>query len=565
MNRLLLISALILTGFALSCAPKQTVYQKPDERDYTESEETELQKKPLTKNELISGEIESRIRNIKSSRLDFNGTVVNISEYLRPFYIQTAYSPAWYSKSDGFKNKRTESLLNILLNSENEGLDPEDYNIRIIEKNISLINDDNINDVALFDVYLSNSLLKYATHMLHGNPAMGKFNPEDPYADEAHNLALILSEAVKTNRVEQAVESIKPKHPVYTNLLLSLKKYRNIRDNGGWPSSNYGDKLKIGATGSRVAILKKRLIVTGDLPGDSGSVTDKFDNNLENAVKRFQNRHNLLVDGVVGKSTAEALNIPVEEKIRKIELNLDMWRKMPLELGSRYVIVNIPFFKLFTFENYSATGEMKVIVGKKNWNTPIFSDEITYMEVNPYWNVPKSILVEDIIPKAKENPTYIRENNIKIMSQWGSEKNEEYLNIMNSYVEYIDWSDVDAENWPFRLRQEPGSGNPLGNLKFMFPNKHNVYLHDTPLKQYFNRTERSLSHGCIRVERPLDLADFLLKNNPDWSSEQLQYQIQSRKNKTVGLKIPVPVHIMYFTAWADGNETHFADDIYNIY
>lgn len=572
MNRILTIFISIIAVSLVACATKSNIPAKKYEPSDSVSEE---QKRPLTRNELIALEIKNAIKDSSKNNIVFQNRVVGFQSSLKGLYIQRAYSTAWYDDVYGFENPKTENLVKILLESESEGLNPESYNIDIISKNIPLSGNNNLADIALFDILLTNSVLTYASHILYGDPQIGKFVFDNPYLEEQFNLSLIFNDAISKNNLDGAINSLKPQNPVYDRLISSLAKYKKIKENGGWPSIKDGKKLSRGSVDPRVAILRRRLIVSGDLEdninskvdlnSESKSSYDKFDLLLENAVKKFQNRHNLLVDGVVGSGTIEALNIPVDEKIRHIKLNLNMWRKLPSDMGNKFVLVNIPFFKLYTFENQRPIGEMKVIVGKNNWNTPLFSDEITYLEVNPYWNIPKSILIEDIIPKAKEDPNYIRKNNIRIVDGWGSEENEENLNIMNSYVEYIDWNEVDADNWQFRLRQEPGADNPLGRIKFMFPNKHNVYLHDTPLKEYFNRSARSFSHGCIRVEKPFLLADFLLANNPDWSSEQLQYQIDSGKNKTVSLNIPVPVHIMYFTVWADEKDTYFTKDIYNIY
>ncbi len=526
---------------------------------------------PKTRTQLVASQIEQSV-NTKTAGTDSSVPL---------FYSQRSYRSAWFNEK-GFGNENTRNLLTILRSTKNEGLNPEDYNLGEITQKLKSLNYSSITEVSDLDILLTSSVLTYSKHLLYGNPQIGGFEFENRYVEPETNLPLSISSALEENRITEFTENLKPVSPVYKSLISSLEKYEKIKETGGWPSIKEGKKLKLGSVDPRVAIIRRRLIISGDLPQTNSSEVDienienkrpnpndTYDINVENAVKKFQKRHNLLSDGVVGKSTVESLNVPVEEKINQIKINLNLWRKLPNNLGNnRFVLVNIPFYRLYAFENNRPVEEMKVIVGKRNWNTPVFSDEITYLEVNPYWNVPKSILAEDIIPKAKNDPSYIERNNIEIVDGWGSKVEDETSNSdfgPQPEANYVNWNTVNPNEWSYRLRQKPGPGNPLGRIKFMFPNKHNVYLHDTPLKKYFKRTSRNLSHGCIRVERPLDLADFLLYQDPNWSSEQIEYQIRSGSNKILSLNRPIPVHIMYFTVWADGEETHFTEDIYNLY
>lgn len=573
MKNLSLTYLILVSIVFISCAAQNSQgISKIGSDGKTKAKEVKI---PPTQEELIVLKIEETL----------NSRANNFDRSTPLFYSQRSYEYAWFNRT-GFNNSNVNNLLNILSNSEKEGLNPEDYNLSTINQRLKTINYSDINDISELDILLTNSIIIYAKHILYGNPNIGKFNFEKPIIEPDINIPLVLNNALLNNQITESIENLKPISPVYRSLINSLQRYTEIQKKGGWPYIREGKKLKLGSVDPRVAILRRRLAITGDLKLKSknnevdiegldengANVNDKFDVEVENAVKKFQSRHNLLSDGIVGKSTIEALNIPVEEKINHIKTNLNLWRKLPNNLGdNRFVLVNIPFYKLYAFENNRPVEEMKVIVGKRNWNTPIFSDEITYLEVNPYWNVPKSILAEDIIPKAKEDPNYIKQNNLEILDGWGSNNIEDETT--NNEIDmgpkpdknYVNWNEVNPDDWPYRLRQKPGPGNPLGRLKFMFPNKHNVYLHDTPLKKYFNRTSRNLSHGCIRVEKPLELADFLLYKNPYWSSEQIEYQIISGVNKTVSLNIPIPVHIMYFTVWAQGEDTHFTEDIYNIF
>jgi murein L,D-transpeptidase YcbB/YkuD len=253
-----------------------------------------------------------------------------------------------------------------------------------------------------------------------------------------------------------------------------------------------------------------------------------FDAALAAAVSRFQRRHGLEVTGKVDEETLAELNVPVEDRIRQLQVNMERWRWMPASLGDRYIMVNVPEFRLDVIEGGKTAMTMRVIVGKDQSRTPAFSDKMSYIEVNPYWNIPESIANEEILPKLDSDPGYLAREGI----------------------ERVDPSQVGSG-----LRQPPGPTNPLGQLKFMFPNDFNIYLHDTPAGHLFAKEERLFSHGCIRIEKPFELAVYLLRDDPKWSPEALQAAIDSGENKSISLSRPLPVHILYWTAWVDGDGT----------
>jgi murein L,D-transpeptidase YcbB/YkuD len=236
----------------------------------------------------------------------------------------------------------------------------------------------------------------------------------------------------------------------------------------------------------------------------------------------------------VDEETLAELNVPVQDRIRQLQVNMERWRWLPGSFGDRYILVNVPEFRLDLVEGGKTAYTMRVVVGKDQSRTPAFSDKMTYLELNPAWNIPDTIAREEILPKLASDPGYLARNNMEVIP------------------------DTDG-----RLRQRPGPDNPLGKIKFMFPNEYDIYLHDTPADHLFSRTERDFSHGCIRLEKPLELANILLKGDPEWTPEALQAAIDSGEQKTISLDRPLPVHILYWTAWVEKDgSVQFRKDIY---
>ncbi|HSL99074.1 MAG TPA: L,D-transpeptidase family protein, partial [Candidatus Limnocylindria bacterium] len=281
-----------------------------------------------------------------------------------------------------------------------------------------------------------------------------------------------------------------------------------------------------------------------------------LDDAVETAVRRFQRRHGLAVDGVVGRHTLAALNVPVEKRVRQIELNLERWRWIPHDLGDRHILVNIPEYKMRIVENYETVMDMRIVVGKEYTATPVFSGTIKYLEVNPYWNIPHSIAVEEILPKIRKDPDYLTKQRIRVFGSWRE-------NAPEIDPATVDWNQVTDRSFTFKLRQDPGPLNPLGRVKFILPNKFAVYLHDTPARGLFQNPARGQSHGCIRVEKPLDLAAYLLRDAPRRTREALAEMMEGGVPEVISLRDPIRVHILYWTAWVDGGGTvNFRNDIY---
>ena len=350
----------------------------------------------------------------------------------------------------------------------------------------------------------------------------------------------------------------RPAHDAYTALRRALSRLHDLDAAGGWPVLDKDKTLRPGDRRPIVGDLRQRLIAEGDLaPTIPVGDVSVFDGAVETAVVRFQQRHGLAADGIVGPATYAMLGIPVKQRIRQVMLNLERWRWLPDDLGSRYLMVNTADFELKAVEDGRELLQMRVVVGRPARRSPVFSARMTYLVANPYWNIPTSIAVRDILPELRKDISYLAQRGIRVFANWASDAPE--LDPAG-----IDWYAYGANRFPFKLRQDPGPHNALGRIKFMFPNRFAVYLHDTPNRSLFKRVQRDFSSGCIRVEAPDLLADFVLKEDNRWTPGQLNEIVESGKTRIVRLSHPVRVHLLYMTAWVDNTGAlHFRSDIYD--
>jgi peptidoglycan hydrolase-like protein with peptidoglycan-binding domain len=343
-----------------------------------------------------------------------------------------------------------------------------------------------------------------------------------------------------------------PQERFIDGLEKALEVYATIAAKGGWGTVPAGRSLKPGMRDPRVPALRYRLAITGELPAAQANRSTTYDAGLHVAVQRFQERHGLAPDGVVGPDTVDAMNVPVEARISQIEANMERWRGSAPELSARYVLVNVPAYEMQVMEGDTAVMRMEAVVGRPSRPTPIFSDRITYLEFQPYWNVPESIVRRDLVPAFIENASYATDQNFEIVR--GGE-------IRSAAT--VDWRAYRNREVPFLIRQAPGPTNALGNVKFMLPNRHNVYLHDTPAQYLFLRAKRAESSGCVRLERPREFAHYLLADKPGWTPERIDAALDGEETMQVPLAKPVPVHFIYMTAWVDRQGTvHLREDLY---
>lgn len=478
------------------------------------------------------------------------------------FYQKRDFQPAWAGADGRFP--QADALISAIQQAHLEGLIPEYYHIRAIASLLEQLRTSPENspssDAALLadlDVLLTDSFLLLSCHLSNGciNPVMLK--AEWFAYNEKMDVTAVLEQALKENRIKETLSDLAPKEKLYTRLRQALVQYRQLAtDNGQWPwIAATGPSLKKNERDKRIPAIRQRLAVLGDLPAGGNLRDELFDTALARAVLSFQQRHGLDADGVIGAQTFKALNISPEQRVRQIELNMERLRWSFRNPGQRYLLVNIANFTLDVVENSATVLTMKVVVGKPFWDTPVFSEKMSHIVLNPPWNVPRKIAVDEILPKIRKDRRYLAKQNIRVM------RNGEFLD--GKTLEAIDWSRLTIDNFPYQLRQDPGPLNPLGSIKFMFPNHFDVYLHDSPNKGLFQRNVRAFSHGCIRIEKPVELATYLLRDSKKWTREEILAAIKEGEKQTVQLPQPIPVHLLYLTAWVDDNNiTQFRDDIY---
>ncbi|MCB2170036.1 MAG: L,D-transpeptidase family protein [Deltaproteobacteria bacterium] len=476
------------------------------------------------------------------------------------FYATRDYEPAWVDQF-GLLPEGAMALA-VVKQAGNQGLRYADYRNPWLDDLLDgvttrpvIIGPTFNGKQVQLDLAVTEMVLRYAWHR-----TMGRIDPMMIYGvttekEPVRDLAVALAESLESGRLDVFFAQLGPQHTAYRALQKSLSRYQRIKTAGGWSAIDDGPPLEHGECGVRVAQLRNRLGVSGDVHDASELKTACFDDRLATAVAEFQRRHGLNADGVVGERTLAALNVPVEQRIRQIQLNLERWRWMPEDLGSRYVLVNIPGFQMQVIEAGQVVKTMRTIVGQKRRPTPVLSSKITYLEINPYWYVPPKIAREDLLPKIQENPSYLVRQNFRVFDSWDKDARE-----LNPFT--INWASLSEDHFPFRLRQEPSAHNALGRVKFMFPNELSVYIHDTPSKNLFKRSSRPFSSGCVRVEAPLELVTLLLRHQ-NWDQARLAEAVASNQRQVVILDDPMPVHLVYLTAWVDaGGETHFGKDIY---
>ncbi len=331
----------------------------------------------------------------------------------------------------------------------------------------------------------------------------------------------------------------------------AIDEYRRISNDGGWPVVPANEKLQLGVASKNVPILRRRLMVSGDLSASAGN-SAVFDTWVDGAVRRFQARHGLPSDGVLGKYSYAAMNIPASIRLGQLETNLVRLRSMSGFLGDRYVMVNIPAAQIEAVEGTAVAQRHTAVVGKIDRQTPILNSKIHEVILNPFWTAPKSIIQKDIIPLMRKDPTYMEKNNIRVFNEATGEEIP---------ITAVDWNTDDAVN--YMLRQDPGKINAMASTKINFHNPHAVYMHDTPQQSLFGQIERFHSSGCVRVQNVRDLVSWLLRETPGWDRTHIEQAIAAGQNMPIAVANPVPLYFTYITAWStDPGVIHFRDDIY---
>jgi murein L,D-transpeptidase YcbB/YkuD len=481
---------------------------------------------------------------------------LHLWDLTKQFYQQRDNAPAWIENRK--PSAQMDQLIDALQHADREGLDPALYNASTLAarrqeagRGFLTMNGFNERDAVDLDVWLTYLYLQYASDLSSGLSNLAHADPEWKIQGQKTDVLALLRQSLDQNRVGQSLAELAPSHDQYTRLRDALQHYRQIAQQGGWPQLPATLKLKPGQANPAVPVLARRLSITGDFAGTVPDGATAYDAALQEAVKRFQRRHGLTDDGVVSGATVAAMNVPVERRIEQIALNLERWRWLPRDLGDRHILVNIPEYRLEVSDHGQVPLSMRVVVGKKGTPTPIFDDDMTYVVFAPYWNVPSDIASKETIPSVLRDPAFLQRTNMEVLDKSGH---------------VVEPSSIDLEHaGEYRFRQRPGGSNSLGYVKFMFPNQYNVYLHDTPADSLFARAARSFSHGCVRVEQPEKLAQYVLSDQPEWTPERIEAAMHGGEEKSVKLLKPLPVYLGYFTARisADGL-LQFRDDLYGI-
>jgi murein L,D-transpeptidase YcbB/YkuD len=530
-------------------------------------------------------------------------------EALIEFYRRRGDQPAWWDAQTGVHSGAAE-LLAVLDGLAGDGLDLRIYPRQELRSLLDEVRAEVTGGgplalqaarrVADLDLGLSYTFTTVAAHLSLGRlqaaeTARMGWHLRRPPVDLAAALQRAVCDA-SAGTVTDALAALAPKGEGYGKLKEALASYRDLASRGGWPAIPGGPRLRPRASGPRVAALAARLAASGDLapeaaaarpagrasgiafasfggqapgttaagPGGLAAGAGRqalFDDALSAALARFQARHGLepAADGGVDAATLAALNVPVERRARQIELNLERWRWTVGDLGERYILVNVPAFQLSVVEQGRTVMTMRVIVGKAQLATPVFSDLLTQIVLNPTWHIPDSIVAQEIAPQLRKDPGYLRRKGIEIKRQ-GAGTAEVDAGALSA----VEIDQLGKHGSPLRLRQPPGPQNPLGRYKFVFPNQFDVYLHDTTPGKLFERSRRTFSHGCVRIEKPDELAQYLLAGDPRWTPEAVAARLATGESETITLARPLPVYILYLTAWVEADRTlKFGGDVYD--
>jgi murein L,D-transpeptidase YcbB/YkuD len=454
------------------------------------------------------------------------------AEDIQSFYQKRAFAYAWYEK--GTLIEQAGNLTNRVLNLQNEGLNvPAPYKHEFDSLYYSTNQDKNKQNIQL-ELMLTAQYFAFSKLAWEGMDDSVSKSTNWNLPRKKISYERYLDSLLKVPGLPQAKDE--PVYRQYELLKVYLKKYRELDQSDPWlPITQQIGSFKPGDSSEIVRLIKIRLYKLGDYQGDT--TTKVFDNGVITAIKHFQNRHGLSMNGIFDRATYLELNTPLKKRIQQIIVNMERCRWLPVSLSGDYLAVNIPEFKLHVYHGDSLLWSCDVVVGKIMHETAVFYGEVKYIVFSPYWNVPPSIVSTEVLPGIKRDPGYLSKQNMEIIG-------------------HLDGLPI--------IRQKPGLSNSLGLVKFLFPNSYNIYLHDTPSKSLFDESSRGFSHGCIRIKEPVKLANFLLKDRPEWNATHIDSAMQSGKERYVTLKNKVPVFIAYFTAFIDrDNQINFRKDIYN--
>jgi murein L,D-transpeptidase YcbB/YkuD len=486
----------------------------------------------------VREELARRIADASSQSLKTRLAAIDVD------YAARGYAPVWME--NGLPGARAREMVAILNRAGEDGLHKEDYDAEALFQKLGSATSDTLADL---EVHLTTAAVSFAQHMSAGRIDPRDVNREIVLFPAEISPAAIVANLRRTTRLAAYFRLLAPHTQRYERLRSALAAYRRIEEAGGWTQIPDGPVLKPGASDPRIPLIRRRMVEEGLLAAASDS--DAYDPELAKAVIAFQERMGLEALGTIGKQTTGAMNVPVADRIVTMELNLERNRWMQNDFGPYHIFANLADQVVKLVRNDRTLHAEVIQVGQPYHRTPVFSDKMEYLEINPYWGVPPSIAINEYLPKLRRNPGVLAAQNIAVFSG-GKQVSASSVN----------WSAYGRGNFPFTLRQNPGKGNALGRIKFMFPNEFNVYMHDTPAKSKFDAAQRYFSHGCLRLRDPLTMAEKILVPE-GWDRKRIDAVVASGRNTVVRLKEQIPVHIAYLTAFVnkDGS-VNFREDVY---
>jgi L,D-transpeptidase YcbB len=474
-------------------------------------------------------------------------------EAVAKFFEASTLSPAWRLPKAG------EEILKASRAAEQDGLTPADYHLAAIASALEAYGRTPTNELAAeLQILIADAAAGLADHLQFGKVKPSSLDKRwnvDPRVG-APPLEGTLAQIAASPSIDQAIDALKPKHFIYQGLKQALARMRTLAASGGWPAVPPGPALKPDAKDPRIATVRKRLSITGELTGGPIPADDQtYSPDLLAAVKNFQSHHRLTDDGVIGKGTIEAMNVGAEARVAQLRANLERARWIVEGLGDTFVLVNLPAFKVYVIRDRRNVWETRTQIGREARQTPTFRAEMKYLVLNPDWTVPPTILAKDVLAGMRAGENTIAKKKLTILDDRGKRVDPST----------IDWQAATPRNFRYTLRQPPGADNALGLVKFIFPNEYSIFLHDTPSQELFAADQRTFSSGCIRVEQALDLADVLLENHATWPKERVKTALDSKQSQTIFLEKPLQVLIVYWTASVGATgEVRFAKDVYGL-
>ncbi len=467
---------------------------------------------------------------------------------LSDFYRSRDYKLLWTSAS-------ARSAVDVVNGADTHGLLAADYQAKYLSESLLRLASATALERAEFELLLTDSLIRYARHLRYGkvDPVKSSSPLRGRDTGDIDDMLQQMAVSVASGQIDAWMRSLVPSHSVYSQMKAALVRYRALAEQGGWQRLPAGPWLQLGVKHHQIPVLRKRLRITGDLAGERSVVPQEFDLALDRAVRHFQRRNGLAVDGIVGPETRADLNVPVSARVDQLRTNLERARWVLHNIKGRTVVINLAGFSIYLAEDERIQWSSRVVIGRTYRKTPVFRSQIRYLVLNPSWVVPPTIFKKDILPLAIQDPGVLRSKGLKVLSKSGAE----------IAPESIEWQRYQSQAFPYVLRQDPGPDNALGKIKFVFPNPYTVFMHDTPQRELFDHHERAFSSGCIRLKAPMELAALLLSASPQWNEEKLLTAVETGRTQTIALPEPVDIVIIYWTAGADPRGVvHFRRDIY---